>query len=184
MRLDKGICLSLIIKRGSDRFPSKKHLIRARACHFQQIRLKEAQFKEPAMLDDSHQSTPQSDKYERPWKPAVLRGWQGHCPNCGTGAIFSGYLKVNATCPNCNEALHHHRADDGPAYMTILIVGHVMAPLFLFVFTHYRPTPLVLATIFSVGTIMLSLYLLPRLKGALVALQWAKRIHGFSPEPA
>jgi uncharacterized protein (DUF983 family) len=30
-----------------------------------------------------------------------------------------------------------------------------------------------------VGTVAMSLFLLPRLKGALVAIQWAKRMHGF-----
>lgn len=93
--------------------------------------------------------------------------------------MLRGYLKVRDTCPVCSEELSHHRADDGPAYLTILIVGHLMAPLLLFSFTHWRPEPLVLASVFSVGTVGLSLFLLPRLKGALVALQWAKRMHGF-----
>ena len=93
--------------------------------------------------------------------------------------MLRGYLKVRDSCPVCGEALHHQRADDGPAYLTILIVGHLMAPAILWVFVHYRPDPLVLATVFSIGTVALSLYLLPRLKGALVGLQWAKRMHGF-----
>ena len=117
---------------------------------------------------------------ERPLKPAMLRGWRRHCPSCGSGPLFSGYLKVRASCPVCGEALHHHRADDGPAYLTILIVGHLMAPSFLIVFTKFRPEPLTLAAIFSVGTVALSLYLLPRIKGALIGLQWAKRMHGFA----
>ena len=119
------------------------------------------------------------DAEERPLKPALLRGWRRRCPNCGSGPMLRGYLKVRESCPVCGEALHHQRADDGPAYLTILIVGHLMAPLILWVFTHYRPDPLVLATVFSIGTVALSLYLLPRLKGALVGLQWAKRMHGF-----
>jgi len=49
----------------------------------------------------------------------------------------------------------------------------------LFSFTQWRPEPLVLASVFSVATVGLSLALLPRLKGALVAFQWAKRMHGF-----
>jgi uncharacterized protein (DUF983 family) len=121
---------------------------------------------------------PQID-IERPAKPAMLRGWHRRCPNCGTGAMMRGFLKVSDTCPDCGEALHHQRADDGPAYLTILIVGHLMAPLMLFVFTTYRPDPLLAATVFSAGCVALSLYLLPRLKGAMVALQWAKRMHGF-----
>lgn len=116
----------------------------------------------------------------RPLKPALLRGWRRRCPHCGTGSMFSGFLKVRAKCPVCDEAFHHQRADDGPAYLTILIVGHLMAPLLLVVFTTWRPEPLVLFTTFAVGTIGLSLYLLPRLKGAIVAFQWARMMHGFS----
>jgi uncharacterized protein (DUF983 family) len=116
---------------------------------------------------------------DRPLKPALLRGWRRRCPNCGSGPMLQGYLTVRETCPVCAEPLHHQRADDGPAYLTILIVGHVMAPLILIAFTKLRPDPLVLAAAFSVGTVALSLFLLPRLKGALVALQWAKRMHGF-----
>jgi len=116
---------------------------------------------------------------ERRVKPAMWRGWRRRCPKCGSGPMLRGYLKVRDTCPVCSEALHHHRADDGPAYLTILIVGHVMAPLILYAFTAYRPEPLVLATVFSVGCVGLSLYLLPRLKGMIVGIQWAKRMHGF-----
>lgn len=120
-----------------------------------------------------------TDTTERPVKPALLRGWRRRCPNCGAGPMLEGYLKVREACPVCHEELHHQRADDGPAYLTILVVGHLMAPLILWAFEVYRPEPLVLASIFTVGCVALSLYLLPRFKGAMVALQWAKRMHGF-----
>ena len=87
------------------------------------------------------------------------------------------------TCPVCEEDLSHHRADDGPAYLTILVVGHLMAPLIHFAFVHYRPDPLVLATVFTLGTVGLSLYLLPRFKGMVVNIQWARRMHGFGAAP-
>lgn len=116
---------------------------------------------------------------ERPLKPAMLRGWRRKCPCCGAGPLLRGYLKVHDSCPVCGEELHHQRADDGPAYLTILVVGHLLAPVILYVFTKYRPDPLVLASILSVGTVALSLWLLPRLKGVMVAIQWAKRMHGF-----
>jgi uncharacterized protein (DUF983 family) len=116
---------------------------------------------------------------DRPTMPAMLRGWQRKCPNCGTGPMLRGYLKVRDTCPVCGEDLHHQRADDGPAYLTILIVGHLMAPAILFAFVTWRPDPLVLAAVFSVATVALSLFLLPRIKGALVGIQWARRMHGF-----
>ena len=97
--------------------------------------------------------------------PAVLKGWKRKCPQCGSGPLLSGYLTVNDTCTVCSEELHHHRADDGPAYLTILLVGHLMAPLLHMIFVRYRPEPLVLFTIFAVGCVGLSLYLLPQTKG-------------------
>ena len=115
----------------------------------------------------------------RPVRPAMLRGWRRLCPNCGEGPMLKGYLKVRDACPICSEELHHHRADDGPAYLTIFLVGHLMAPLILWFFEAFRPAPLVTATVFTIGSVALSLFLLPRLKGAIVGIQWAKRMHGF-----
>ena len=120
---------------------------------------------------------------ERPLGPALRRGWRGLCPNCGAGRVLHNYLKVSDTCPVCGEALYHQRADDGPAYLTILIVGHIVAPLIYVVFVEFRPAPLVLASIFTTLTVALALSLLPRLKGMLVAVQWAKRMHGFGNTP-
>ena len=116
---------------------------------------------------------------ERPLAPALRNGWRRRCPNCGSGALLRGYLKVHDDCAVCHQELYHHRADDGPAYLTILIVGHLMAPLLHLAFVTWRPEPLVLFTIFAIGCVALSLYLLPRLKGAVIGFQWARRMHGF-----
>ena len=117
---------------------------------------------------------------ERLLRPAMMRGWRRKCPCCGTGPMMGGYLKVRDHCTVCGEELSHHRADDGPAYLTILIVGHLMAPLLHIVFVTWRPEPLILFTIFAVGCVGLSLYLLPRLKGAVVGFQWARAMGGFA----
>jgi uncharacterized protein (DUF983 family) len=116
---------------------------------------------------------------ERDLWPALRKGFCRKCPNCGTGPLMKSYLKVRDTCLVCGEDLSQHRADDGPAYLTILIVGHIMVPLLHIVFVQFRPEPLVLFTIFAIGSVGLSLYLLPRLKGAVVAFQWAREMHGF-----
>lgn len=121
--------------------------------------------------------------HDREMRPAMWRGFRRRCPNCGQGHMFDGYLKVTDKCPVCGQELHHHRADDGPAYLTILVVGHLLAPLIHVVFTTYRPDPLVMATAFTIGCVGLSLYLLPRLKGVVVAIQWARRMHGFGSAP-
>jgi len=120
-----------------------------------------------------------ADHENRPLWPAVSNGFRRKCPQCGSGPLMKSYLKVRDTCPVCREDLSHQRADDGPAYLTILIVGHLMAPLLHIVFVTWRPDPLVLFTIFAIGCVTLSLYLLPRLKGAIVGFQWARRMHGF-----
>ncbi|KIN63966.1 Zinc-finger protein [Sulfitobacter noctilucicola] len=119
---------------------------------------------------------------ERPFWGAILRGWRGKCPNCGSGPILKSYLKVNDDCAVCKQELFHHKADDGPAYLTILIVGHLMAPMLHWVFVKWRPEPLTLFTIFAVGCVGLSLYLLPRLKGAMIGFQWAKGMGGFGDD--
>lgn len=116
---------------------------------------------------------------ERPVFPALKRGWRRRCPKCGQGPILSGYLKLRESCPVCRENLSHARADDGPAYITILLTAHVMGPLLLLAFEVFRPDPLILAVVFSIGVTCMSLFLLPRVKGALVGIQWAKRMHGF-----
>lgn len=121
---------------------------------------------------------------DRPTKPAMMRGLRRRCPNCGDGLLFKGYLKVADTCPVCSEELHHHRADDGPAYLTILVVAHIVGFLMHFSYVHLRPDPMVLATVLTIVCVALSLYLLPRLKGMIVAIQWARRMHGFGSTSA
>lgn len=132
-----------------------------------------------ALTPRQNAPTRSDETAERPLWPAIRRGLRRRCPACGAGPMMQGYLKVRESCPVCGEALHHQRADDGPAYLTILVVGHLMAPLLMWSFIAFRPDPLILASTFVVGTVALSLYLLPRLKGMMVAIQWSRRMHGF-----
>ncbi len=120
-----------------------------------------------------------TDEVERPWKPAVLKGLRLRCPNCGEGKMLHSYLKVNDHCSECGEELFHHRADDGPAYLTILLVGHVLGVAMHILYTQFKPDPLTFALSLSAIAIVSSLLILPRMKGLLVAYQWAKRLHGF-----
>ncbi|PRY24914.1 uncharacterized protein (DUF983 family) [Aliiruegeria haliotis] len=121
---------------------------------------------------------------ERPLKRAMARGWRRRCPKCGSGPLFSGYLKVADHCAVCGEAFHHQRADDGPAYLTILIVAHMVGFALHLLYSQLRLDPLIMATVLSILCVAASLYLLPRIKGAFVALQWSRRMHGFGREPA
>lgn len=116
---------------------------------------------------------------ERPAGPAIRRGLRRRCPNCGEGTLFDGYLKLHRACPACGEDLSHARADDGPAYLSILLTAKVMGTLQLVAYEAWQPSPWVMAVTFSIGVVAMALYLLPRFKGLIVGVQWAKRMNGF-----
>ncbi|PIV72641.1 MAG: hypothetical protein COW55_16060 [Rhodobacteraceae bacterium CG17_big_fil_post_rev_8_21_14_2_50_65_11] len=127
--------------------------------------------------NDLHQEA--EHEAERPFWPAVRTGWRRRCPNCGKGHLLKGYLTVNPTCEYCGLDLSKARADDGPAYVTILVMGHISVVAMLEVFVLFRPEPWIMALGFIVVTALMSLWMLPRVKGAFIGLQWAKRMHGF-----
>jgi uncharacterized protein (DUF983 family) len=112
---------------------------------------------------------------------AIKRGLGSHCPACGQGRMFRALLKVNDHCPACGEALHHHRADDFPAYLNIVLVGHIVVPLVLAVETAFAPPYWVHGAIWLPLTLALAFGLMHPIKGAVVAWQWAMRMHGFDP---
>jgi uncharacterized protein (DUF983 family) len=119
---------------------------------------------------------------ERDVFKAMFRGARLRCPNCGARALFSSYLRVADTCPACGEALHHHRADDAPPYFTIFIVGHIVVSLLMTVELTYAPPIWLHLAIWLPLAAALCLLLLPPVKGAIVGLQWAHRMHGFGGE--
>lgn len=114
---------------------------------------------------------------------AMWRGALERCPQCGVGHLYRAYLKVVDRCAHCGEELHHHRADDAPPYFTIFIVGHIVIGGVLWLENVFAPPPWVQAAAWLPATIALALLLLPRVKGALVGLQWALRMHGFGGTP-
>ncbi len=108
-----------------------------------------------------------------------MPGFRKRCPNCGRGRILVRYLKVTPNCPVCGEDLSHHRADDAPPYLTIVVAGHIIVPLILFVETRWPLAVFVHLAIWLPLTVLLCLTLLPMMKGAIVGLQWALRMDGF-----
>jgi uncharacterized protein (DUF983 family) len=111
---------------------------------------------------------------------AMRHGFAGRCPACGHGGLFGAYLKVEERCRVCGEELHHHRADDAPAYFTMFIVGHVVVGGLLSFEQNFAPPTWVQLAIWLPAAFVMSLALLPRVKGLLVGLQWALRMHGFA----
>ena len=117
---------------------------------------------------------------------SIKRGFRCRCPRCGEGKLFRAFLKVDGNCSVCGLDFSPHRADDLPAYLVIIIVGHVMVPVVLMIETSYSPPVALQLAIYLPATLIASLLLLQPVKGTVVGVQWALRMHGFdeqNPEP-
>ena len=112
---------------------------------------------------------------------ALLRGIRSRCPRCGEAKLFGKFLKPITICPRCHQDWSHHRADDMPPYISILITGHVLVPVIIYFAAVSEMSMwqalaicLVLASVLMIG-------LLQPAKGAVIALQWWHGMHGFVP---
>ena len=114
---------------------------------------------------------------------AMKRGFRSRCPRCGQGKLFRAFLKVDEHCSVCGLDFTPHRADDLPAYLVIVIVGHIVVPTALWIETDYAPPVWLQLAIYLPFTLVASLALLQPVKGAVVGLQWALRMHGFDDSP-
>lgn len=110
---------------------------------------------------------------------AMMRAARCRCPACGNGSLTRSFLKIVDHCSACGEALHHQRADDAPAYFTMFVVGHIIVGGILAMEKAFAPPTWVQLAVWLPLTLVLSLALLPVIKGSLVGLQWALRMHGF-----
>jgi uncharacterized protein (DUF983 family) len=109
---------------------------------------------------------------------SIGRGLAHHCPNCDKGRLFGRYLKVEPTCQACGHALAQYPADDGPAYLTILLIGHlIVGPMLFFPIVWRSPPQYSLPIILSALTVV-TLFLLPRVKGGWVGLMYALQVTG------
>jgi uncharacterized protein (DUF983 family) len=116
-----------------------------------------------------------SSKPKRDIWLAIRRGLRLSCPACGRGRLMAGYLRQAEGCLQCGERTGDIRADDAPAWATILVVGHVVSPMF-FLFANPDADAVWLPFLVIAGLVVgLTLLLLPRMKGLFVGLIWASR---------
>ena len=109
-----------------------------------------------------------------------IRGLRSGCPACGEGHLFRAFMKIADHCKKCGEPFRYHRADDFPAYLVIVLVGHLVLPLVLYVETAFSPPYWVHALLWLPLVMGLALGLLQPIKGLIVAMQWHMGMHGFA----
>jgi uncharacterized protein (DUF983 family) len=133
------------------------------------------------MMDQ--QTFGQPARRERSLMQAMGRGFMGRCPHCGEGKLFRKFLKVADSCDVCGEEYHHHRADDLPAYLVIVVVGHIVVGGLMVFERAFALSMWTHLAIWVPITLVMTIGLLQPTKGAVVGLQWALRMHGFSGKP-
>ena len=106
---------------------------------------------------------------------ALLRGLRGRCPACGKGRLFRAFVKVADHCEACGEPFFHHRADDFPAYLVIVLVGHIVVPLAMYVEIAFSPSYWLHAALWLPLILATTLLPLRPMKGLMIALQYHHR---------
>lgn len=124
----------------------------------------------------------QTGRPARPLWQAMKRGMLGRCPRCGEGKLFRSFAKTVDHCAACGEEIKHHRADDLPAYLVVVILGHIVVGAFMGVEATTELSLIQHLLIWVPLTIVGALLMLQPVKGAVVGLQWALYMHGFGGE--
>lgn len=118
---------------------------------------------------------------ESGWR-AIDRGVRGRCPRCGDAKLFRTFLKPVDHCPACGQDWTRQQADDFPAYVSIFLTGHIMAPIIIALVQETKlPLPALAAIIVPLMLGLMILFLQPA-KGAVIAVQWWFGMHGFTKE--
>ncbi len=130
-----------------------------------------------AVVDDADKPI-RSALPQTAWQAAV-RGLRGRCPSCGEGRMFTRLLKPFAHCPECGQDWTAQQADDFPAYVAIIVTGHIMAPIIIFMVNETDFSMWTnLAIMIGLALILIGALLQPA-KGAIIALQWWMGLNGF-----
>ena len=112
------------------------------------------------------------------WR-SLARGLRGRCPHCGGARLFYRYLKVEPVCQGCGHDLDRYPSDDGPAYFTVLIVGHLVIVPFLILGAGliWKASPWILVPSALAALATITLTALPIIKGGVIGVLYALDIN-------
>nr|WP_093453520.1 DUF983 domain-containing protein [Sphingomonas sp. YR710] len=117
----------------------------------------------------------------RDLRNALSRGFKGHCPACGEARLFGRFLKPVPHCPACGQDWSVQTADDLPAYLVVLLVGHLLAPFIVALNLRFDVSTAIQMALWPTMALVMSMLLIQPVKGMVIALQWARRMQGFAP---
>ena len=123
---------------------------------------------------------PQPSDLDRPLRPALALALRGRCPACGEGRMFKSFLKPSPSCAHCGASWDLSRADDFPAYIVILLLGHILVPLMIEVNSAFAIPLGVQAALWPCLAVVLALLMIQPAKAAVIAFQWSRRMDGFA----
>jgi uncharacterized protein (DUF983 family) len=121
-------------------------------------------------------ASPSGTGGRRPLITGLMRGFGRTCPQCSASRLFRGYLNPVESCAGCGLDVTRFRADDAPPYFTIFLVGHILGPAMLLTESHFHPAVWVHMAIWLPLAVIMTLGLLPCIKGAVIGAQWALKI--------
>jgi len=113
---------------------------------------------------------------------AAWRGVRGKCPRCEQAGLFRKWLKSREDCPACKQDWSPQRADDFPAYIAIIVTGHVLAPLMIALPLNFGLSPGAAFAVLIPLALFIMLGILQPAKGAVIAAQWWNGLNGFVKE--
>ncbi|MFZ4762999.1 MAG: DUF983 domain-containing protein [Alphaproteobacteria bacterium] len=113
--------------------------------------------------------------------PLLWRGFLNRCPQCGQGKLLVHYIKPVNECNHCDANITEIKADDGPAWLTILITGHLLAPAMLSFIPQSTWPEWLLMIIWPFIALILALLILPRAKGVFIAMLWHLHVSENNP---
>ncbi len=106
-------------------------------------------------------------------------GLTGHCPRCGRGRLFQGFLTIAPRCDACGLSLAAQDSGDGPVAFIVLLVGFIVVGSALVVEVRYGWPVWLHLLVWLPLTVALCLLFMRPFKGVLIALQYRHRRHEF-----
>jgi len=100
----------------------------------------------------------------------------GRCPVCGKGKLFRSYLKVADACGACGTNFKAAETGDGPVVFVLLIAGFIACTGLLVSVLAWDWPVWKLLSVWPAVAVVLSLILMPMLKGVMVASQLRHKV--------